>query len=676
MKKFFVLWLIIECCYSTAFAGTVYVCQQCSEYPHYSSITTAISAAQPSDTIMVKIEDFPYYIYNEHLSIDKSIILTSDGTYPDVPIIKYDVDNDDSPGADEIISIESTGVTISNLIIENTDPLPVYTPQVATGTPTPAPFETNMLTGVGIRVLHRDCEINNCTVRRCRVGILVEDQDIQDRKILIDRCRIGDIREDDGWQEQTPAHPGNFFGIVQIESPRLLEDYSAGVYQPLEITNCEIGRNRYYGVVLRGGSLATLQNNLIVWNGTSLSLGDDNFGDGGVLSLFTAEERTATDVQIQSPLLLSNTIYGNDGFQICVLTRDAGMQPPNSVNAPLIMSNIIGPNPFLEATPEYEPPWLVSCATKPMTPNPTPEFGSAPYMAFNNVYREVPPGYENDVLARKYYYHPAWTVLPTSTPLFSPTPLGVTATPTPSCPAQGWPTPPWNSPTPRNIDTYTPCQTKTPTPPVTQTPLFSPTPAPTSTMFALSYTINTGSWNTNNIEKKPYFKGGTSIADFDFHLADSVYQPTPGGSPSPSSSCFNIGGFRLNPGMTASDHEPDSGQVDLGRHWQPPVPPVSNLVCTCTDCEGYHSYNTYDCSWTNPTHDSEGTLLDFAGILIYQGEYNHGEIDILDRKYLETCNKADVLVQASSSCTHLGVSYYTVQGVECETTWELIERHH
>jgi hypothetical protein len=50
-------------------------------------------------------------------------------------------------------------------------------------------------------------------------------------------------------------------------------------------------------------------------------------------------------------LILSNTMYGNDGFQVCILTKDVTLNPRQIVNAPLLISNIIGPNPFLEPTP-------------------------------------------------------------------------------------------------------------------------------------------------------------------------------------------------------------------------------------------------------------------------------------------------------------------------------------
>ncbi len=318
---------------------TIIVCKECQNQD-FNNITSALAYASAGDTILVEWED-PYdSVYTEYLDISiAAITLTSDGTGDNLPVIQADVNG----GADEIIDVTADGVEISNLKIRNSD---LYY-DVVNPTFTPAD-ETDMDSEVGIRITADGCKVYNCDVTRCRVGIYL-NPDGTDWNI-VENCRIGGI--DDGsdpyWHVPFPlgAHPGNFFGIVHMAPDREAADTTPTpyTYRPDKIVNCTIQGNRFYGVVVRNGSQAVVTNNLIVWNGTGRDLElDGQYGDGGLLSLFTSDELTTgtgDEVDIQSPKIYSNTIFGNNGYQVCIVSENSAARDIS--NIPVIMNNNIG----------------------------------------------------------------------------------------------------------------------------------------------------------------------------------------------------------------------------------------------------------------------------------------------------------------------------------------------
>jgi parallel beta-helix repeat protein len=644
MKKLTSVFLFACFISVTASSSELRVCSYCP----FTTISDALAEALNGDTIKVIWEGSEQSsTYPEELSIEKEVTLTSDQNpvgddYDSCPIITQTL-----TGNHNIITITAENVTISRLRIR-AQPLP------GSGDDDP----TDMARQAGIKISKGNCAIRKCQIQGCRVGILVDE--VLDNQI--DQCEIGKLKYIDEWfpPGESASHPGNFFGIVQIEPARISSEYPAGSYRGNEISNCHISRNRFYGVVLRGGSMATVKNNLIVWNGTGTPLTGNHYGDGGILCLFTSDEMTATDVLVSSPLLMSNDIYGNDGYQVCVITDNKDLKPTDIKNAPLIMSNIIGPNPFID--PEMTPgarPYLVSCSSESESAQAYPQYGSAPVMAYNNLFR--PAG-------DRYFLNPAQ--IPTQTPTYSgpastpsPTPTASTPTETPVPTTTGI-TPSWfwtNTPTGTRPPTRTPMPwytfIQTPTP--TDTPV---TPIPTCYQFK-EYAMGVDSWSILNNLDNPEFVGGTDVSDFDFHLLDSI-NPTPGATPSPRSACFNRGGLNLDPGITRDDEYPDVDRVDAGMHFRSVVPCVSRLAIGS-------SQTSFTLEWMQPTHYADGRLFsDLIGNILSYGEYDSqsGEIVVIRSKFLDPCSSCVINV-VPPGYTHAGISVYNARGAQSRIVW-------
>ena len=632
-----------------AIAINIHVCQECLETPQYKTINAALAAANSGDTLKVHWEGEEYSTYSEHVVIQKNVTLTSDWTPssdPDErPMVCYEltVGNEE-----EIIRVDVSDVTISNLRIQSSIGL---TP--STGD------ELNMTCDAGIYMKSGNGTISNCRITRCRVGILLESTIAPYLNNVIDSCEIG-VMTTDRWRapDQSFVHDGNFFGIVQIDPVRTAAAYPVGAYQPDRITNCTIARNRFYGIVLRGGTMAHVENNRIVWNGTDATIENSNhYGDGGILCLFTSAEMAQTDVEVQSPMILSNTIYGNDGYQVCVITDDPGREPRSIANAPVLMSNIIGPDTmnYPTGTPSSAPNWLVSCTSESTNAASTPQHGSAPIMAFNNLYRPGATGPDTTYFAHPG--NPTPTRTPTSgTPTSPPSP---TATPSPTgtlyTPSYSW------TPTP---GPGTPGHgTRTPAPAYTARPTFTPTPTGTPpTPTAGPYRIDAATWSIHNTFGDPKFVGGDTIEDFDFHLKDPVFQMTP--TPNDSRSvAYDSGGFRLNPGHTQSNASPDIGQVDIGAHYPSIVPAVTDLSCR------YES-GTWAVQWTNPDRYPDNALYsDFAGIAFYFGQSPPRSVTILSQLYLDPCSEY-VFTSHPSGANRFGVATYNASGSLSAIVWQ------
>ncbi len=606
----------------------------------YSTINAALAAAQNGDTLLIHW-DAQNPIFPEHIVIDKTITLTSDWTsgssWSTCPMIQYGFST-----YNEIIRVDADNVTISKLRIQNQTGL-----GIATGD------ETDMDSEIGIYIRQSECVVSECEVTRCRVGILLANSCVAVLENTIDSCQIG-TSVTARWYAPTqgqPIHPGNFFGIVQYETARTNTAYAIGTYHPNRITNCEIARNRFYGVVLRGGSMATVHNNRIVWNGTDRVLEGTHYGDGGILCLFTATEMNQTEVEMQSPMITSNTIYGNDGYQVCVVTDDPGREPREIANAPVLMSNIIGPDTlaYPTGTPTSAPHWLVSC-TSESTAAATPQHGSAPIMAFNNLFRPDATGPE-----RMYFAHPGNPTPTPGAPTSTPSP---TRTPTPTG-TQYTPSYTFNTPssydTPAVAPSFTPFATLTPTPPP-GSPTFTPTAAP--------YKMDAATWSTQNTFGDPLFVGGSTVETFDFHLQDPVFQMTPTPN-APRSAAYDSGGFILNPGITQSNQIADVGYVDAGAHFPPNVPAVAQL-----DCDPYGQEGAI-VTWTNPDHYPDNSLIsDLAGNIFYFGHRNQSRIiSIISQVYLEPTETYTFTSPPTLDTNVLGVAVYNTSGSHSSTVW-------
>lgn len=403
--------------------------------------------------------------------------------------------------------------------------------------------------------------------------------------------------------------------------------------------------------------MANVMNNLIVWNGTDISLsGANHYGDGGILCLFTDDEMALTDVSVQSPMIMSNTIYGNDGFQVCVITDDPGREPRRIANAPVLMSNIIGPDTMVypSGTPTSVPNWLVSCTSESTAAASTPQHGSAPVMAFNNLYRPDATGSD-----QKYFAHPG---NPTPTPGTPTSPPASTPTPTPTgtlfTPAYSWsPTPGPGTPgygTRTPASTFTAISTRTPTPAMTGTPN-TPTAGP--------YMMDEATWSIRNTFGDPRFVGGSTIEAFDFHLRDPVFQitPTPG---APRSEAFDSGGLRLNPGSTRSDHVPDIGQSDIGAHYYSNVPSVSDLTCTI-----YGQEQGFQFQWVNPERYADNRLFsDHAGNIVYCASVSGQDLTILSQVYIDPC-QSYTIARPPDGTDQVGVVAFNTAGAQSSVVW-------
>ncbi len=388
--------------------------------------------------------------------------------------------------------------------------------------------------------------------------------------------------------------------------------------------------------------MATVENNLIVWNGTDSEFTSTNhYGDGGILCLFTHGEMLATEVTLQSPLITSNTIYGNDGFQVCVITDDPGREPREIANAPVFMSNLIGPDTmtYPSGTPTSVPHWLVSCTSESAAAASTPQHGSAPVMAFNNLFRPEATGSD-----RMYFAHPA---NPTPTPDLSthtPTP---TITPTPAGTLS------LNTRTPAPLFTAIPTRTSTPTP-FPGSPTITPTFKP--------YRMDAETRSIRNTFGDPKIVGGSTVETFDFHLQDPVFQMTP--TPLATRSvCYDHGGFQLNPGITQASQVPDIDQSDVGMHFAPNVPPVSQIQCFPP------GVGQMRITWQNPEYYPDSSLLDIAGVIFYFGYDDQSEITINHQTYLDPCDEYVITSIPALNTNVAGVALFNTVGTLSSIVW-------
>lgn len=683
-----------------------WVCQDCDPLwtNTYSTISAAINAASSGDTIYIHAEEYPIgsesiIEYDEQIMIDKEIVLTCLNRHTSYgwPIVKIN-----SFVSDEIIHITENGAgsEISNLIIKGpTNSLSIYTGDSL--------FSKDE--NVGIRMEAEDCLVDNCEITYCNTGIYIDSTTGN----VVSNCQIGDrwwLSEDkpptiDYYYEEYwtdtggPAstqiiHPGNGFGIV-IVAPTWsrIENVDYIDYYKNEIVDCTIRSNRYYGVVLTNGSRAHIAHNVIAWNGndngsnTSTTL---PVKTGGILSLFTDDQIAANDNKMQSPTILSNSIYGNKGYQIGIITEESDYT--HIYNSPVIIANDIGVEtnmPIDPSDPEYN--FLISCGPTPnVTVTPTPE---------------TPPDDPPDAMFCEfdYDYHGssailAWNCLNDSTDMklevYHPLqkmnlPFNITATPTPSS-TSGLPT---HTPAP-----FIPCQMPTGVP---WSPTPSPsTPVPTNTHKPDFHALDDYSWSLKSIKKDPMHFGWVDDPSFepplyyDWHYKDfnpsQVITPTPTPDPNhtptptpdpnstatptptitPFSKCFEGGGFFLYPGSTTSTMSRDIGFADLGYHREKELPTVNQLTSSVNK-------GKYSIQWMRPEYWPDGSIFsvnDIGGYVILLAEIPSNSNFARPTFYgdpiyvVSNANGWDE-IDAPKEVTHFGVYLYDVQGMQSDAVW-------
>ncbi|HPQ41817.1 MAG TPA: right-handed parallel beta-helix repeat-containing protein, partial [bacterium] len=688
---------------SSTLATTIIVCQDCG-VGDFDNISDAILAATTGDTINVIAEEtFPgsgvTLTYNEHVLIDKQIFLTcleplSNAGNPSITG-SFTSDN-------EVIRITATGAGTHIKNIDIHGPVGDNT-QCATD-----PLDC-LMDRAGIRIEADNCTLENCRIIRCFSGIVVGDYSQQTgRSTSIIGCTVGDIWTEfynDEWQLeaywtqshyydgigfQPIIHPGNGFGIVAVETDWTAPASGYESIEPMEIVDCTIQSNRYYGVVLTNGSKAQVNHNIIAFNGDFTATVSGTVPDktGGLLSLFTHAQITDSnnDNKLQSPVIRSNNIYGNKGYQIGIFTEHSDKR--KIWNSPVLMSNTIGiepGSPPITSTDQFD--FLICCGptpdlppTPPPTHTPTPGgstptntplptnapgwfsynyHGSGPILAWNNL---------NDITAgrKRRIYHPMQPDTEPPAVAFTPVPTD---------------TPPGPSPTPAPTDTppHTPTALSIePTPTgIPWSP--SPTPVHTYTPAADYYRANSRGWLIMPRSEDPHFAGWVTPTPegppyYDWRVLDYNVSPTP---TAPSIN-LNHGGFNLNPGAATSSMYPDTGFVDLGLHVQSDLPPVEYLSAT-------YRVEELILTWYMPVYYPDGSLInpyDIAGTIVTWGKKEQispgggGFIQPIEKItvigepiYLDGQTQRYDTEELYPGATHMGVRIYSTRGMESALEW-------
>ncbi|MCD4654363.1 hypothetical protein K8T06_10580 [bacterium] len=247
---------------------THWVCQDCDPYmePHYDTITKAIEAAAPGDTILIVAEEFPpgggkIIEYRESITINKPLTLKCKKIHPVLgqPIITVQ----DFEQTNSIITIEKSapGTDISNLHIRG---------PIKDNTSSDGDSIEQVNKKVGITIETSECSIEQCKVTHCMTGVLIDSGTTgQPSGIQISECNIGEpfvgviqgywVKEaewTDNHKGHPIAHPGNGFGLVIRESTGVTKNKTDETWYT--ISDCSILFNRYQQVILPPNHVSSL----------------------------------------------------------------------------------------------------------------------------------------------------------------------------------------------------------------------------------------------------------------------------------------------------------------------------------------------------------------------------------------------------------------------------------
>nr|HPQ42254.1 hypothetical protein [bacterium] len=227
-----------------------HVCMECPD-GDFKTISDAVRKAEPRDTILVYWEPrYPYYM--ESLVIDKPLRIISHPAAGD--LMEYDLYPVITATGDSIIRITVPGVELIGFNIMFLE---------KPGEPDdPQRFDTQ----VGIR-LDAPALIRQCAITNCSTGILAAYTAMNsDTGSRIQMCRVG-LPPDHGLDRRGLRQTRNLFGLVLLGA-QAGSGYPRGSGMD-RITDSQIMRNLYYGVVYTPENPPQMVNNLVELNGTA-----------------------------------------------------------------------------------------------------------------------------------------------------------------------------------------------------------------------------------------------------------------------------------------------------------------------------------------------------------------------------------------------------------------------
>jgi hypothetical protein len=233
-----------------------HVCQDCCQPGTFTSISAAITAAKPGDTINIWGEDScgdfgRIYEYNEVLVIDKQLTLTCDNPHPELglPIVTHDFRSGTSKAVITLLP-GAEGTIIKNLHIRGPKS------GLVTDCDSSNPFDC-MKTKSGIRIAADNCHVKGCEITRCMTGVYITGMGNTVRDSRIGTWWRGVVEGDwyliEEWRPTVRGHDidhtGNGFGIVVIEPLEKLENPTGTIHIPNAFQDNVFRGNRYTEIV-------------------------------------------------------------------------------------------------------------------------------------------------------------------------------------------------------------------------------------------------------------------------------------------------------------------------------------------------------------------------------------------------------------------------------------------
>lgn len=259
MNRRFWMYCIISACFAAGIGVFVpppvdarvwHVCMECDS-GDARTIGEALRQAEPRDTILVYWEPrFPYYM--ESLVIDKPVRIISHPAAAD--LINYDLFPVLTATEDVIVRITVPGVELIGFNIMFLEKPAV--PDV------PGDFDPH----VGIW-LEAPAVIRQCAVTNCTTGIVAAySRMAAPGGSRIQMCRIG-LPPDHGLNRRGLRQTRNLIGMV-LMGARNGSGFPVGSGSD-SISNCQIMRNHFYGVVYTLKNPPVMDGNLVEMNGTA-----------------------------------------------------------------------------------------------------------------------------------------------------------------------------------------------------------------------------------------------------------------------------------------------------------------------------------------------------------------------------------------------------------------------